>query len=341
MVLNESRRLSACAALLVAGLLVGPAAAQYESVDPTGQNPNRKDEGKALADRGFALFQQGDYATAIELFNQAEQIVHSPMILNFLAESHERLGKLVEAKRLYEQLADEQLPALAPPAQRKTQAEARSNASMLGQRIPRAQVEITGVPLASVKVTLDGKEVTAAALATPLQMNPGKHVLNVTAPDREPVVRTFDAEERQLTTFALHFAPVPDAPEAEQKVTIVREEGPELIHIIGPSAAYGVGAAGLGLGLVSGLMYLSRADSLTERCPEDRCIAELEEEKSTLTRLSTLSIVGFVVGGVGVTTGTLWWLLAPQKPERADAVEARYRPQLRVGPGSLQLSGTF
>ena len=85
------RPLSRCVALCAAVLALALAPTAAAQTDPI-------EEAKALADKGYASFKNGDYDEAIALFQQAEALSHSPVILSFIAQSYEALGKLIEGR---------------------------------------------------------------------------------------------------------------------------------------------------------------------------------------------------------------------------------------------------
>jgi hypothetical protein len=116
-----------------------------------------------------------------------------------------------------------------------------------------------------------------------------------------------------------------------------------------PYAAFGVGAIGIGLGTIFGLKSASSrsdADDLDaelradcgSRCrttdPRTREINTLDEDARGA---QTLSIVGFIVGGVGVAGGVVLLVLDPggEKPTSGLTVTPR------VGLGSVGVSGVF
>src|SRR5262245_45487621 len=97
-----------------AGSAVASLGSAERSVPPGPAGDPRLEEARALADRGYELFIQGDYVEAIALFEQAEKLSHSPVILSFIAQSYEALGKLIEARDHYAQIVAEDLGDNAP-----------------------------------------------------------------------------------------------------------------------------------------------------------------------------------------------------------------------------------
>ena len=68
-------------------------------------------------------------------------------------------------------------------------------------------------------------------------------------------------------------------------------------------AAFGVGAAGLVVGSVTGGIFLSKLDALKARCPANHCAYADQAEARSIGTLGTISTVSLIVGGVGAVTG--------------------------------------
>ena len=100
--------------------------------------------------------------------------------------------------------------------------------------------------------------------------------------------------------------------------------------------AFGVGALGLGVGTVTGIMALSKASDLKALCHEGHCPQEEAERGHAATTLATVSTVSFVIGAIGIGTGVV--LLSVRRAPRAAATSSL---RVVVGPGSVKASGSF
>jgi len=196
------RALARCTALSAALCTLALAPLTVAQTDPI-------EEARALADKGYASFQSGDYEEAIALFQQAEALSHSPVILSFIAQSYEALGKLIEAEQQYTQIVAEELAPDAPEDFVTAQQRARRLVPLLRRRLPRVQVRIDGVPLQSVAVELDGRKLTNDGLTRPIVVSPGERIVLVNAAGREPVTRRVTAAERQVSIVDVMFPPLP------------------------------------------------------------------------------------------------------------------------------------
>lgn len=109
------------------------------------------------------------------------------------------------------------------------------------------------------------------------------------------------------------------------------EPAPETPHrrSVLPYVVLGVGGAGLVSGTIFGLMATSKKSAATDE-PVQTKAADLRDSGRTF---ATVSNVSFVVGGVLVAAGAVWWVL--------DGQSKSHGARVGVGPGPLQLGGTF
>ena len=91
--------------------------------------------------------------------------------------------------------------------------------------------------------------------------------------------------------------------------------------IVPPLVVMGVGVAGLGVGVITGILTLNDAAELKDRCPQNPCPPENESLSDSVNTLGTVSTVGFIVGGAAVAAGALWLLLQPSG-EQSDSEQA-------------------
>jgi hypothetical protein len=111
--------------------------------------------------------------------------------------------------------------------------------------------------------------------------------------------------------------------------------------------ALGVGVVGVGIGTVFGLKTRSKtkeADDLAAQCgsdcrttdPQAPQIVELDDQAHSA---KTVSVIGFVVGGVGIATGVTLFVLSNRKSSKTEGAQVRVSPF--VGPRMAGLTGTF
>jgi hypothetical protein len=110
----------------------------------------------------------------------------------------------------------------------------------------------------------------------------------------------------------------------------------------GSYVAFGVGAVGVALGTIFGLKAQDTYKQGNALCPESgTCtLSSADAERRTQfgkdgDSAKTLSIVGFVAGGVGIATGVTLFVLSSSKKEEPSKVSAY------IGPSQLGVVGSF
>lgn len=225
---------------------------------------------------------------------------------------------------------------------------------------------------AQLKVEMDKKAIPAAVLGVPIPTDPGKHQLTASAPGYQSrlVEVTLTEGGRGTAELVLEAtgAPSPTAPsgaapgQPAQPTSggpAAAQAPPAATTSLDSSAAasgspawmrpvsyvaMGVGVVGLGAGTIFGLASRSNrkdADDLAGQCGEP-CLnsnpltSQIDDKDNKARRQMTLSIVGFVVGGVGVASGATLFVLSSRKPAKSARFVSPY-----VGWGNAGLSGTW
>lgn len=339
--------------LLVLALPAVPATAVSQPAPSTGQ---AKAAARALADKGWELFNAGRYEEALAAFLDADAQVHAPPFLRFAARSCERLGRLLEARSLFQRVVDEPLDAGAPQEFQQAQADARVELAALAPRIPTLEIAVTGATPGTVALTLDGERVIPA---TPVERDPGEHTVVATAPGQAPVTTTIRLSEgaKAHVTIALAPAPATTTAMASSSGPATRAAGTDVntAALIGGGVAAGAGALA---GVVFTLVANSKASSARQQwtvvdaldggavdCanPADgyqaqqcRKLSALIDDKYLFSNLALWSFIGAGASAVG-TLGYTWLASAPSAPEK----QMHLVPLVLPGGGGLVAGGAF
>src|SRR5512132_395320 len=276
-------------ALAVLVILPSPAAAE----DAT----SRQEAARAAGEEGLKLFTAGKWQEALEMFERAEGEFHAVTLVLYMARCQRMRGKLVEARALYEQVAGEALEPGAPSQFLTAQSQARSELERLRRRIPSLVLTFKGAPADSVRVTLDGALVAVSDKA-PLDLDPGEHALVATADHAAPIHQTITLRDGETARVELAF-------DGEAGGSFRSSAVPALI-------AFGVGAAGLGAGAVTGAVALDQASELKVRClPTKHCPVVDQARADSAGRLADAATIGCIGGGAAVLTGVVLLLVRP------------------------------
>jgi hypothetical protein len=334
------------------------------------QSEEDRSAARALATQGISAFNEGKHTVALDLFSRAESLLHAPPHVLYMARSAAKLGQLVRARELYLKLGREELPATAPQAFRDAQTDARNEVKALEPKLSNLVINVKllpGMDAASVKVEMDKKPISSAVLGVAFPADPGKHQLTATAPGYQSKrVEVTLAEggrgtaELVLEATAAAPVPAPASITSDQPNTPLAAPAPvaatATVDATAPGSgspgwmrpvsyvAMGVGVVGLGLGTAFGLASRSNrkdADDLYSQCgspclKSDPLVSQIDDKDAKAKNQMTLSIVGFVVGGVGVASGVTLFVFSSKKPQKSAQTLAPF-----VGWSTAGIRGTW
>jgi hypothetical protein len=163
----------------------------------------------------------------------------------------------------------------------------------------------------------------------------------VSAPGYTPTGTTVMMEEGR--TKRVHLELIPEPNQASEQATPESATDPSAVESRRPSkvpayAAFAVGAAALAVGTYAGVIVARKASSLSASCGPDRvCPGDRQSDITAARQWATVSTVGFITAGVGITTGLV--LLLASGGSSPPQGRRGLRPSL--GLSSLSLEGTF
>lgn len=268
---------------------------------------------EALFREGRALSDAGDIAGACAKFRESDRLDPAVGTTFNIADCEERLGRLARAWTLFDEVAQR----LPPGDKRRPVAQQR--AAALEPRLPKLSIRLAASAPSGTRVVRDGVELGAASLGTPLPVDPGQHVVVVSAPGRAD--RSFDliVSEREIRALEVDVgeprttnAGALDQPHVEAPADSGGSR--TLGYVLG-----GIGVAGFVTSAITGVLLLQKKSTVDEHCDADkRCDAEgLAATRSGKT-LGIVTTVGLVTGVVGVGAGT-YLILSAGSPRDAKA----------------------
>lgn len=313
------RALAAALGVALGAIASGaPARAQPQSApaDP-------KEMARRLGEEALSLHQQGRFAEAYDKFETAERIAHSPVFVLWMARGKRATGSLLLARRLYDKVAVEQLPADASPNWVKARVDAATERDALAARIPRLEVRLAPGAPADARIEIDGRPSRAGER---VELDPGEHVVRAVAGGVAPVERRVRLEEGPSPPpLELAFAAEPGPASAATRGSIV----PGAITL-------GVGAAAVVGGGVGGVYALVLAGEVNDGCVGNLCRRSDEgkaDDAGTLARVAT----GLLIGGAVVSAAGIVLLVVRPGGSSGDGARAA----LTLGPGSARVAVRF
>src|ERR1019366_1863233 len=202
-----------------------------------------------------------------------------------------------------------------------------ARAAALEKRVPRLTVRAAPTLPPDATLVRDGVAMTRASLDTAIPDDPGDHEVVVTAPKHAPhsyKINLKEAESKEITVDAgevLPDAPSPIivplvAPQPTSPQDHVDAHPGRTSRIIGFSLL-GVGAVGIGVGAVTGLVAIGKKSDLSSNCfPATVCNAQGAADASAGHTMATVSTVSFIVAGAALAGGALLILTAPHAKEK-------------------------
>lgn len=288
---------------------------------------------------------KGKYAEACPKFEASQQLDPGLGTMLNLAECYEKTGRTASAWAEYR----EAIPLARAAGSKARQDLASERAQALQERLSTLTIRaMTGEPEGvDLDIRRDGVALQPAELGAPIPVDPGEHLIEVSAPGMQPwstkVQVGSDAAKVQVDIPKLErqasAAPPVTAPPAAPPTPVEAPPRPEATSsgsgqrtaaIVVASA----GVVGLGLGAVFGLQASSNWSDAKEECQAFPygCSQEGLNLKSSASSQATLSTVGFIAGAALLGAGAVLYFTAPDKKENVAFV---------VGPASAFIRGSF
>jgi hypothetical protein len=272
---------------------------------PTAQ---QKGQAEALFREGRTFMNAGRYAEACAKFEESQRLdPHLGTQLN-MALCHANVGKTASAWAEFGEVAE-----LADRERDPERASyARQQAAHLEKKLPRVVLRVAS-PADGTVIQLDGQSIGPSAWATPLPVDPGDHIVDASAPGKQPFktsAKAVAATTIEVAIPALEDAPVatPPPPPRVEAPVVVRSEPPERRSPIPAYVLGGVGVVGLGIGTVFGLQTFSKKSDADAKCPSDICSSEGHDLEGDARTSAIVSTVAFGFGLAAIGAGA-WWLL--------------------------------
>jgi len=288
---------------------------------PAATDKETKKKAAARFKEGEALFQKHAYAEAAAAFEDAYTIAPHPAVMLNAINAWSLAGQPARAATLSAKLISE------GGTDEKSREEARSKMADLRGKVGR--LEIRGAQ--TKKLTVDGK---SAAMGE-VFVDPGDHLLEAEVDgqkvQRRVTVVAGSSEQILLDAPSKPTAPTPTAtaaPTAAPTSTAAEGEGKKGLP---PTVVYVGGALTLvagGITTWSGLDTLKAKDEFNKNRTDPNKEAGLAKQNRTNVLIGVTAVMGLATVGIALFA-TNW-----DTGKKGSA-------QLRVGPGSLAVEGTF
>jgi tetratricopeptide (TPR) repeat protein len=275
---------------------------------------------------GKALLAANQPTRALEVLEASQRLDPALGTVLLIAECHERLGHLVEARATYTRAVAE------ARAKKKVKSEGKAleRIAALDARIAELQI-VLDTPSDRALVSVDGKRIDPSMAN---KLDPGEHSVEVL--DRgeawKETVTLAEGEHRSLPVPHLApseppVAPPPPAPIPLSPAPAPVSAPPKPLPTRSLQSPIGLGVAALGsvvvgMGIGFGAAALGQKSEAAEFCP-DRLACRTQVDADRWTSAATagsVSTVFFVTGAILIVGGGLLWLTAPTHASRTVSV---------------------
>jgi hypothetical protein len=327
-------RMGPIALCVLAVAVAVPSAPIVATAAPSRTKSGPKTRAEELGEQAHEALKASRFEDAISLFTRARDLEPGARWTVELAKAIAASGQLFRARKLLTDFAER-----AKPGERHVIEAARDELEL---RIPTLRVQVSGPAPGVATIEIDGARQEKTTYGGVLQLDPGPHVVRVSAPGFSTV------EERvQLIESSPHELAVTlqlDAPVDAQPETPVSDSAPAAWKR--PTA---IGSFVLaGVGVVSGtLFFLKRngkngeANDLFDECDPRVCSADERDRIVTLDdeakSSAILAGVSYGVAAAAAGLGVYLWMDDQQDRSLGSGRSIVVQP----GLGSLSVSGRF
>lgn len=276
----------------------------------------------------------GDYQTACASFAESHRLDAATGTVMNLAACEEKLGLLASSWEHWQHA----LRSLPRSDRRRPFVEERIAA--LEKDLPKLTIVVKTATPERVELERDGVPLGRVSWGISMPVDPGAHEVIVRSPDHRS--RTYQVEVSKGEVKTLEVTTGLELPKSGPKRKNGRS-GRALAYVAG-----GIGLAGLGTAVATGIMLRGTKDTVAEHCPAKQCDAVgMSAVRRGRTQLA-LNTTGFVVAGIGLGTGATLLLLTSNtngqdqdEPSKSGKVTTRADFHVLPGGAALTYAGVF
>lgn len=280
---------------------------------------------EALFRSGREALKRGEWATACAKLSESQSLDPAAGTALNLAVCEEKQGHVASAwQRLREAIDflpqdDDRIPL------------ALKQIALLERRLPHLTVRLAPQAPPGTRVQRDEVEMTGALIGFAEPVDPGPHVIRVSAPGYAG--RMYQVDAREGFPEELAVEPGPPLPPPVMRYGARRVAG---------FVALGIGGSMLAVGAVTGLTVIARGNERARLCAGDACPTQSASDNahsvdSLGKTLAIISPTAFAMAAVGVASGVYLLLSSPGK----ESAHVALAPVVLPGATGLTLSGAF
>lgn len=305
--------------------------------EPAQAQPAQQKQATDLFKQGTTLYQQKNFAAALEKFRASYALVPSPNSSLYIARCMAELGQVKEAHAQFRKtVAEAEARVGAEPKYQPTLDTARRELEELNNRLSFVTIQVRN-PQPGTTLRIGTQNIPREQWGQPIMVDPGSVDVVLETPGAAPIVQRHSLRggERKTVDISPQSVNVggnlpPPGPR--------QDEGGDMGVLLPLAITFGaVGVVGMGMFGVAGGMSLSTYSEVEDNCPNGpACSNELIDRGE---REQLIANIGVIIGGVGLAAGATFLIvdLATGGPSS----EAKGPVNLAIGPGYVGVDGTF
>ncbi|MEZ4294041.1 MAG: hypothetical protein R3B70_47630 [Polyangiaceae bacterium] len=323
--------------LALTGVLVAvvPIASSVKA-QPAAQ-PSASERALALGREALDLYNKASWAEARAKFEEADRLAHSPAFVLYAARCARNSGDLKAAKAAYEKLAQETLPANAPPPWLAAIESAKEELPEVNRRLAE-QAAAAGTAAPSTTAAPSSTTVPSSTTAPSTTTAPSSSAVpsSTTVPSS---TATPPATGAQASTTSPSGTAGPVATGVARLPPFGEGDGGNAAGPLLPGiAAMGLGAVAAGVGIGLFVDAKSKADDVLSRCPgETQCQRADQGTAQSAIDMANGATAAFAIAGAALGAGVVLLIVQPGKKAQA----GKGSMSVRAGAGSLMVTGAF
>jgi hypothetical protein len=290
---------------------------------------------ETLFQEGKRLLDQKDFAHACPKLAESYRLESATGTLLALAICHEGEGKTATAWAEY----NESAARSKREGRREREQAAMQFAGELQPKLSTLTISISEAVARSGALTVkrDGVAVDASTWGAAVPVDPGEHVVALSATGKKPWSKTIvvgSVSDRQtVVAEPLEDAllePGPPVEATSTRTSMVQQAG--LI-------AAGAGVLGIGIGTYFGIKAIHENNSSSDGCAGNACYPDAKQTRLDARSDGNVSTAAFVAGGALLIGGAAMYVLGGDAAVGRGRIQAA--PVLGKGQMSVALRGTF
>jgi hypothetical protein len=261
---------------------------------------DRQATARTKAQEGLRLFGEDRWTEALAAFREADAMTHAPSITIYVARCLRKLGKMFEARAVYQGIVDTKLASDAPAQFVAAHDDAIKELDLVRQNTPTVRVAVLGAT-GPVQVLVNGAPLGGGETR---ELDPGPCTVEVRSATALLGSRTVPLKEGSKEVVTIDLRPPP--------TTWRNSPVPGAI-------AFGVAGAGAIVGGIFGGLALKQASDVKSVCAmlqPGTCASEASQKNASETK-AWVANVGFGFAVAGAITGAVLLATRPSPKARA------------------------